>query len=252
MKASLTAPIVVTSSSYGAEFVREVGHDHLISIIAAAGASGVEIDRQLLPPSPDLVQLRSLLDEHRLFSVYAAPLVLFQPNGSVARDQLDELMLEAQQLGCRYVKLSLGDFSPLSDMLECSRFVAQAPVPLLIENDRSSHGGKLDAIANFLAVCSGTGVAVGMSFNMGDWHWRGVDPELAARILARHVMYVHCSSVKKNGETLETVAVDEDDSSWQRLLAYFPRGVQRAIAFPLAGHDLEALTRHYVGILKSA
>ena len=251
MKAALTAPIVVAAEAYGADYVRDVGHAHLIPIVAAAGAAGFEIDRDLLSTPPDFVALRSLLEKYGLFSVYAVPLELFQPNGVIPRKQLDDVMQEAQQLGCRYVKLSLGNFSPLSDMLECSRFVAQSPVPVLIEHDRSASGGKLDAIANFLAVCSGTGVAVGMSFNMGDWHWHGVDPELAARILARHVQYVHCKSVQKNGESLEAVAVDEDDALWQQLLGYFPRGVQRAISFPLVGHDLEALTRNYVTMLKS-
>jgi len=248
----MKTPVLVAASAYGADYVRQFGHAHLIPIVAAAGAAGLEIDRALLPGAPDFKQLGDLLSAHGLFSVYSAPLQLFAADGSLERTQLDELMHEALQLQSRFVKLTLGYFSPASDMRAWSRFAAQAPVPLLIENDQTAHGGKLDAIANFLAVCSAGGVAVGLTFDMGNWRWHGIDAEVAAHTLGAHVQYVQCKAVREIDGQLQSAPLAAADPHWQHLFTSFPRGVQRAIAFPLVGADLEAVTRHYVTMLTSA
>lgn len=248
----MKTPVLVAASAYGADFVRQVGHAHLIPIVAAAGAAGLEIRRELFAELPDFDELHDLLLKHKLFSVYSAPIELFRKDGSLARDELDQVMGEAQQLQSRFVKVSLGHFSPSSNMLDWSRFVAKAPVPLLLENDQTAHGGKLESIANFLAVCSGTGVPVGMTFDMGNWRWSGVDAEVAARTLAGHVQYVHCKGVWNDKGKLKAIPLDEDDAVWRRLFSHFPRGVQRAIEFPIIGKDLEAMTRDYVAMLASA
>ncbi len=248
----MKTPVLVAASAYGADFVRQVGHAHLIPIVAAAGAAGLEIRRELFVDLPNFADLHDLLIAHRLFSVYSAPIELFRANGSLAREELDQVMWEAQQLQSRFVKVSLGHFSPASNMLEWARFVAQAPVPLLLENDQTAHGGRLEAIANFLAVCSSTGMPLGMTFDMGNWRWSGVDAEVAARTLAGHVQYVHCKGVWDDGGKLKAVPLEEGDSYWRQLFSHFPRGVQRAIEFPLVGKDLEAVTRDYVSMLASA
>lgn len=247
----MKTPVLVAASAYGADFVRRVGHAHLIPIVAAAGAAGLEIRRELFVELPDFEALHDLLVEHHLFSVYSAPIELFRADGALARAELDQVMQEAQQLQSRFVKVALGHFSPASNMLDWARFVAQAPVPLLLENDQTAHGGKLDAIASFLAVCSGTGVPLGMTFDIGNWRWSGVDVETAARTLAGHVQYVHCKGVWDDGVKLRAVPLEAEDKHWRQLFSHFPRGVQRAIEFPLIGADLESVTRSYVTMLAS-
>jgi sugar phosphate isomerase/epimerase len=248
----MKTPVLVVASAYGADFVRQVGHAHLIPIVAAAGAAGLEIRRELFVDLPDFDVLHDLLIAHRLFSVYSAPIELFRPDGALARAELDQVMWEAKQLRSRFVKVALGHFSPQSNMLEWARFVAQAPVPVLLENDQTMHGGQLDVIASFLALCSGSGMPLGMTFDMGNWRWSGVDAEAAARTLAGHVQYVHCKGVRDDNGQLRAVPLEEDDAGWRRLFSHFPRGVQRAIEFPLVGQDLEAVTRDYVNMLASA
>ena len=241
--------VLVSASAYGADFVRSVGHAYLVPIVAEAGASGLEICRDLFVGEQDLDALRELLERYKLFSVYATSTPLFQDNGRLAREELDLVMEQAQQLGSRYVKVSLGHFSAGSNLLEWARFSAKAPVPLLLENDQTIHGGGLDNIASFLAICAGNGASVGMSFDMANWSWNGTDTELAARTLARHVQYVHCKGVSEHKGSLRIMPLEEDDMHWSQLFRHFPRGVQRSIGFPLVGRDLEALTRDYVHML---
>jgi len=248
----MKAPVVVAASAYGADYVRRVGHAQLVPVVAAAGAAGLEIHRELCDAWPDFRQLRDVLLAHHLFSVYSASIELFRPDGTLAREELEQVVAEAQLLESRFVKLSLGHFSPASDMREWSRFVAQTPLPLLIENDQTAHGGMLNAIASFLAVCAGTGVSVGMTFDIGNWRWHGVDAEVAARTLAQHVQYVHCKGVYEDGGKLMAAPLEHDDVHWRQLFSYFRRGVHRAIEFPLTGPDLTEVTRHYVAMLASA
>ncbi|HGY5777437.1 TPA: sugar phosphate isomerase/epimerase, partial [Serratia marcescens] len=43
----------------------------------------------------------------------------------------------------------------------------------------------------------------------------------------------------------------DTDGSWRDLLARLPNDAPRGIEFPLQGDDLEAVTRHYVNILRA-
>ena len=241
--------VLVAASAYGADLVRRLGHAHLVPIVAAAGAAGLEIRSELFVGEQDLDALRELLKKHGLFSVYSAPIELFGADGKLAGAALEQALAQAHQLQSRYLKVSLGHFSPRSEVPALARFVAQAPLPLLLENDQTAHGGNLESIAAFLALCHSNGFAMGMTFDMGNWRWSGVDPETAARLLAARVEYVHCKGVFNDNGKLKAVPLAADDPTWQHLFSYFPHGVQRAIEFPLIGDDLEQVTRHHVAML---
>jgi len=62
--------VLVAASAYGADLVRRLGHAHLVPIVAAAGAAGLEIRSELFVGEQDLDALRELLKKHGLFSVY--------------------------------------------------------------------------------------------------------------------------------------------------------------------------------------
>lgn len=243
------SPVLVAASAYGADLVRRVGHTDLVHVVAAAGAAGFEIRRELFDGPEDLPALRALLDQHKLYSVYSAPFELFRADGKFDREQIALAMEEAEELGARYLKVSLGHFSAASDLQSLLRFVSQAPVEVLLENDQTPQGGRLEPIVSFLSLCTGNGYAFGMTFDMGNWRWNGVEPELAARTLAPYIRYVHCKGVRDDKGKLKAVPLQAQDSDWQQLIAHFPKGILRAIEFPLVGSDLEEVTRRYVAML---
>ncbi|BEV14606.1 sugar phosphate isomerase [Herbaspirillum sp. DW155] len=243
------SPVLVAASAYGADLVRRVGHADLIPMVAAAGAAGLEIRRELFDGPKDLGGLRELLGQHKLFSVYSAPLELFGANGRFERAQMSQVMEEAEEVGARFLKVSLGHFSAGSDLQSLLRFVSHSPIEVLLENDQTPQGGRLEPIVSFLALCTGNGYAFGMTFDMGNWRWQGVDPETAARSLAPHVRYVHCKGVQESHGKLKAVPLQAQDSHWQDMLGHFPSGILRAIEFPLIGSDLEETTRRHVAML---
>ncbi|MBO9538242.1 sugar phosphate isomerase [Herbaspirillum sp.] len=244
-------PVLVAASAYGADLVRRVGHADLVPMVAASGAAGLEIRRELFDGPQDLAALGALIAQRKLFSVYSAPFELFGADGKFDRAAIELAMGEAEQVGARYLKVSLGHFSAASDLQALLRYLSTAPVEVLLENDQTEQGGRLEPIVSFLALCTGNGYSFGMTFDMGNWRWQGIDPELAARTLAPHVRYVHCKGVRDDQGKLKAVPLEAQDAYWHQLLSYFPKGIQRAIEFPLVGSDLEEVTRRYVALLAS-
>lgn len=167
-------------------------------------------------------------------------------------EALQTVMAEAMQLGARYLKVSLGHAPAQLDLAALESLLAGSTVPLLVENDQTSHGGNPAAMARVLSAAAAAGIPLGMTFDMGNWHWAGADPAAAAALLAPYVRYVHCKAVSNKAGTLGPIPLSDTDPKWRELFSCFPHGVQRAIEFPLVGSDLVAVTRHYVGMLAPA
>lgn len=245
--------VVVATSAYGVGIVRQLGQTHFIDVVADGGAAGIEIRRELFTSDlPDLARMGRHIAARGLYAVYSVPLELWGEDGRPCYALLDEAMAEAARLGARCLKVSLGHFPPQADLAPLAAWLAAAPVPLLVENDQTMHGGAIDALARFLAAAGDAGAQVGMTFDIGNWHWAGADPQAAATLLGPYVRYVHCKAVRRDGPRLVAVPVSDEEPGWRAPFSHFPRGVQRAIEFPLSGGDPVALTRRYVALLAAA
>jgi sugar phosphate isomerase/epimerase len=248
--------VLVATSAYGASMVRQLGQTHFIDVVADAGAAGIEIRRELFNSDfPDLTHMGAAIAARGLYSVYSTPIELWGRNGQVQQEMLQQMMDEAALLGARYLKVSLGHYphylaAPDLRALEAS--LAAAPVLLLVENDQTSHGGRLAPMARFLAAANEAKVEVGLTFDIGNWQWARENALEAAMLLAPYVRYVHCKAVRNDAGRLSAIPVSEADPAWRILFAHFPARVQRAIEFPVAGGNLVAETRRYIELLAAA
>lgn len=241
----------VVMSAYGASLVQARGQQHFVPIAAHAGAAGIEIRRELFDGSPlVLAELNAAIRQFGLNAVYSAPLELWGPDGVLERDNVQLALTEAAALGARYVKLPLGHYGSASRLPALGELLAAQPVRLLVENDQTAHGGRIAPLQAFFADCRHAGVPVGMTFDMGNWHWTGTDPQAAADALAPYVEYIHCKGVQ-SGERLRAVPLNEHDTSWRKLLGSFAADIPRGIEFPLQGDDLAGVTRQYIALLAS-
>ncbi|UQY44151.1 sugar phosphate isomerase/epimerase family protein [Mixta hanseatica] len=235
--------IIIVTAAYGHQKVAELGGQQaLLPIVAEAGGDGVEIRRELLAESElqRLPQLAEAIAEHRLKAFYSVPDALFADDGAV-NPQLDRYLQEAEQLRAQRLKLSLGAWRPDRETALETRGIR-----LVVENDQTEYG-RLDAIAPFFARQHATS---GMTFDIGNWLWTGDDALAAARLLARHVSYIHVKAAIPHGDSWRAIALDEADNGWRELLKLLPGDVPRGIEFPLQGDDLTAVTRHYVDLLR--
>lgn len=243
--------IIVVTAAYGQQQVRTLGGQQaLLPIIAAAGADGVEIRRELLSVQ-ELTALPALAEAIHtagLVAFYSVPESLFMADGSL-NPRLDRHLTEAEQLNARLLKYALGHYQPTFECQALRDKLAGKKVHLVVENDQTDCG-KLAALDRFFHTCGESRTCNGMTFDMGNWLWVGDKPLDAARRLSGYVSYIHVKAAIPQGDGWHAVALDEADNLWRETLALLPSDVPRAIEFPLEGADLVAVTRHYVDLLR--
>jgi sugar phosphate isomerase/epimerase len=246
--------ILISLSSFGAAEVRRHGQQWFTRLAHAAGADGVEVRGELL--TDPLAELPAIAEEARTRSlalVYSCPDGLWNEAAGFDAGALDRALQAAALLGAPQLKMSIGGYrrqsastlAMLKDRLEGHG------IALLIENDQTGGAGSLGAIQAFFADAAQHGLAPGMTFDIGNWHWAGECPLQAAQRCAAQVSYVHCKGVQRQPQRWVAVPLSESAAPWRAVLRALPPDVPWAIEYPLAGDDLEAVTRAEVTALRA-
>jgi sugar phosphate isomerase/epimerase len=263
---SPTPPILISLSSFGAAEVLRHGQLWFTRLAAEAGADGVEVRGELLRgsqaitsfgtrPSDDdeLDAIASVAGDAGLRLVYSSPVGLWTATGDLDLEALDHGLAHARRLGAPRLKMAIGGYGPRSvDSLNLLRdLLAKTPVELVIENDQTPSAGTLPALQAFFDSATASGLRLGMTFDMGNWHWQGECPVLAAQTCAPRVTYVHCKGVQRQPQRWVAVPIDDSAAPWRAVLRALPAGLPMAIEYPLVGDDLLAVTRSRVEQLRA-
>ncbi len=244
--------ILISLSSFGAAEVRRHGQPWFTRLAAQAGADGIEVRGELLVDGE--AELPAIADAAGpLQLVYSSPEGLWSEAGSLDRDALERALRAAGRLGAARLKMSIGGWTAASSgsLPRLGDRLADAGVELLIENDQTAGAGTLTALARFFDAAQAHGLQLGMTFDMGNWHWTGECPLQAAATLAPRVAYVHCKGVQRQPQRWIAVPLGESAAPWRAVLRGLPGGRPWAIEYPLAGEDLLALTRREVEQLRA-
>ena len=246
-------PILVSLSSFGAAEVRRHGQRWYSELSLAAGADGVEVRGELLTrPDAELPAIAALLRDRGAAAVYSSPEGLFDAAGACDEAALERGLAAARTLGAPRLKMSIGGYAARSaDALpRLARRLADTPVELLIENDQTASAGSLPALQRFFGDADGAALSLGLTFDMGNWHWVGEDALQAATALAARVRYVHCKGVLREARRWIAVPMAESAAPWRAVLRALPADVPRAIEYPLQGDDLAAVTREQIALVR--
>lgn len=243
-------PVSISLSSYGADLVRQRGQGSFIDVLAAAGATRIEWREELLTVE-DPAQLADATQAQGLESVYSSPMELWLAGQSKPNPELISALQRAQAFGAKWLKVSLGYFTDNSDLQTLSRVLGKSAVQLLVENDQTLHGGRIEPFQRFFTEIEQHNLPVKMTFDIGNWHWQDQSAASAARLLGRHVGYVHCKAVSRraDGKLVAIPPAASDLHLWEQLLRHMAQGVMRAAEYPLQGDDLVQLTTEHVATL---
>lgn len=243
-------PVSISLSSYGADLVRQRGQGSFIDVLAAAGATRIEWREELLTVE-DPAQLANATQAQGLESVYSSPMELWLAGQSRPNPELISALQRAQAFGAKWLKVSLGYFTDNSDLQTLSRVLGKSAVQLLVENDQTLHGGRIEPFQRFFTEIEQHKLPVKMTFDIGNWHWQDQSAASAARLLGRHVGYVHCKAVMRraDGKLVAMPPAASDLHLWEQLLRHMAQGVMRAAEYPLQGDDLVQLTTEHVATL---
>jgi sugar phosphate isomerase/epimerase len=250
--------IVIVSSAFGAEAVRQRGHAAWIAAAARAGAAGFEVRRELCDASQvsadALAVLGAAIRAQGLWSVYSVPDALYDEAGDLNEPALVAALSQADALGARFVKLQLGAFRGRADGPALARASARARARLVVENGQLDVGGRIDQFVLLFDALAREGVpdVLGMTFDIGNWIWPGESPREAARALASHVEYVHCKAVHGVGARRFPVAPEQGDALMRDVFDLLPRQAPRGIEFPLDENRLDDDAKRRVAWLAAA
>ena len=243
--------ILISLSSFGAAEVRRHGQRWFAQLAKEAGADGFEVRGELLREGEaELAAIASALPD--MARVYSSPDGLWALDGSLNRDALHRGISAARALEAPRLKMSIGGYAPasVSDLSEVARLIAEAALELVIENDQTDTAGTLGALVPFFEALDAHGMPLGMTFDIGNWHWTGECPLLAAKALAHRVRYVHCKGVQRQPKRWVAVPLAESAAPWRAILRTQPANQPWAIEYPLMGDDLLAITRREVTQLR--
>ena len=246
-------PVLISLSAFGASEVRRHGQLWFSELSLAAGADGVEVRSELLTdPERELPAIASALRAASKRAVYSSAEGLWRADGELDLPALERALAATQALGSTRLKMSIGGFQRTShvSLSTLQQRLSASAIELLIENDQTPQAGTLGALQQFFDATDAQGISLGMTFDIGNWHWTGECPVQAAATLAKRVRYVHCKGVQRLAKGWVAVALADSSAPWRAVLRALPNDVPWAIEYPLQGDDLLAVTRCEIAQLR--
>lgn len=241
--------VLISLSSFGAAEVLRHGQLWCAQLAHEAGADGVEVRGELLRDAD--TELSALAGQA---AVYSSAEGLWTIDGQLDKQALSRGFAAAQKLGAQRLKMAIGGFCETShaSLEPLKHLLAAQSTELVIENDQTESAGTLSAMQTFFDAQDNAGMDLGMTFDMGNWHWQGECPLQAAQALAHRVRYVHCKGVQRLPSKWVAVPLMESAAPWRTVLRALPGDVPHAIEYPLMGDDLMAVTRVQLDVIRAA
>ena len=245
--------VLISLSSFGAAETGRHGQLWCTDLARQAGADGVEVRGELLRDAA--TELPALAGRA---AVYSSPEGLWTHDGLLDEAALLRGIHASQVLHAPRLKMSIGGFDASlppshASLQQLKALLAAAPqVELVIENDQTATAGTLAAMQAFFDAQERAGLDLGMTFDMGNWHWQGECPLQAAQALAHRVRYVHCKGVQRLPGKWVAVPLADSIAPWRAILRALPVDVPHAIEYPLIGDDLVAVTRAQLAVIRDA
>jgi sugar phosphate isomerase/epimerase len=243
-------PVAISLGAFGADLVREQGQASFIPLLGEAGVTRIEVREELLVDE-DLYAMAEQIAAQGLQCLYSAPLELWLQGQTQVNPELEPTLNRAIACGAAWLKVSLGYFSERCDIAQLAEHLARHDVRLLVENDQTAQGGRIEPLVAFFSAVQGLKLPIGMTFDIGNWLWQEQSVMGAAQQLGRYVEYVHCKAVRRNpaGKLIALPPEPADLQLWERLFEHFAQGLPRAVEYPLQGDDLLGVTREQVALL---
>lgn len=245
--------VLISLSSFGAAEVRRHGQLWFSRLSLDAGADGVEVRGELLNDAAgELPAIGEAVRSRGGALVYSSPEGLWDAEGVLDRSALERAIAAARLLGAGRLKMSIGGYRPDSaaSFTPLAAALEGRGVELVIENDQTVAAGSIAAVASFFADAQAARTPLGMTFDLGNWHWVGECPLEAARACGARVAYVHAKGVQRLPAKWVAVPLSDSAAPFRSALRMLPRGLPWAIEYPLVGDDLLAVTRREIALLR--
>ncbi|WP_048277064.1 AP endonuclease, partial [Pseudomonas aeruginosa] len=164
-------PVSISLSSYGADLVRSRGQASFLPLLAMAGAQRVELREELFAGPPDTEALTAAIQLQGLECVFSSPLELWREDGQL-NPELEPTLRRAEACGAGWLKVSLGLLPEQPDLAALGRRLARHGLQLLVENDQTPQGGRIEVLERFFRLAERQQLDLAMTFDIGNWRWQ--------------------------------------------------------------------------------
>lgn len=225
--------LVVNTLVYLNQLKAGVAQAQLLKPLCELGVENVEIRREFIKDfKTELLAIAEASLNYKIKLFYSVPSYLYE-NGKLMMNRLESFYAEAQIMGCRYVKLNIGDVSAVTkeDIKIISSLCEKYNITQSIENDQTPENGKSEKINWFLEETSKKGGKITLTFDTGNWIWTRESPKSAAKLLQKHVTYIHVKDVLQ-GTPPTATWLGEGDLCWESILKQLPANAPVALEYP--------------------
>ncbi|MDI6618955.1 MAG: sugar phosphate isomerase/epimerase [Clostridiales bacterium] len=234
--------IVINTLVFLDDLNKGVKQSKLLEYIYSSGIKSVEIRREFMDDfDSELLKIRTFSEKFSMVLYYSVSGSLYT-NGKLNRGEIERYFKESGKMGCRNVKLNIGDYDYMStqDVLDVNSICDKYSIKLTIENDQTDANGKIDKIERFLETAKSLGMKVHCTFDIGNWIWQKEDPLENAYKLKPYVTYIHLKDVYI-GDKPHVVLLDEGNIPWRNILKIFDGSIPVALEYPCRPDTLSKL-----------
>ena len=234
--------IGINTLVYLTDLANGVPQSELLPRIADLGITLAEVRREYIADDVEFDRIAAAAKAGGLTLFYSVPEVI-TTNGT-ANPALEQYFAEAKRMGATNVKLNQGDVKDVAaDALHgIDTLAAEYGVTVTIENDQTAENGTLDCTRASLANVATADSAIGYTFDLGNWFWRGEDPAAAFAELKDSISVFHLKNVNGAAERdeLATTMLEDGVIDWKALLAQLPADVPVFLEFPIDAANVAA------------
>lgn len=228
----------------------------LLDTVSRLNIKTVEIRREYIKDFPtELTQIASVARSMALQLFYSIPDNLFI-EGKLKDLELEQYLAEASMLGAKIVKLSLGNFTGIDDLIRVRllNLLSGFAGVLTVENDQTESGGKSEKCLAFLQECERKDLNVFFTFDISNWYWVGEEPLTNVAELAKYTRYIHLKDVQLHDFIVKCIpkvtTLDQGVTPWREVLEQLPQDIPIAIEYPCGPNLEEVLGRDISKILE--
>lgn len=207
----------------------------LLPTIAGHGVTLAEVRREYIKDDAEFDRIREAAEANGLDLFYSVPESL--TIGGAANLGFEGFLDEAVRMGVRNVKFNQGDVKDVDAAVIAAIDDAAAArgLTLTIENDQTPENGTLACTAASLAHIREVGGAIGYTFDLGNWFWRGEDADAAFAQLLPDITVFHLKNVNGAADraALSTTMLPDGVIDWQAMLPQLVPSVPVFLEFPI-------------------
>lgn len=213
-----------------------VMQSNILLQIAKLGVSLAEVRREYITEEAEFDAIAQAAESNGLKLFYSVPEPI-TVNGGINPD-FEQFLAEAKRMGVLNVKFNQGDVKDVEPRIlrEIDEKAAECGVTLSIENDQTPENGTFACTSASLEHIADNDSAIGYTFDLGNWYWRGEDAQQAFDSLLGHITVFHLKNVNgaANREELSTTMLQDGVIAWQQMLEALPDSVPVFLEFPIS------------------